>query len=95
MPEYASGEQLSLKNGKVVVRVRLPSRALTAFWRNHMSANSDSWEKKNNRRIALIHKEIADQLSKEEEQELQDLQDLADARVQAILDHERNHTNED
>jgi hypothetical protein len=51
-----------------------------------MSAKVDSWAKKNARRVALIHKEIAGKLSKDEERELRELQDLADARVEAVLD---------
>ena len=53
-----------------------------------MNAKIDSWDKKNARRVALIHKEIAGQLSKDEACELQELQDLADARVHAILDRD-------
>lgn len=50
---------------------------------------ADSWDKKNKRRVDLIHKEIAGQLSEDEDRELQELQEFADARVQAILDREK------
>ncbi len=54
-----------------------------------MSTKRESWKKKNERRVALIHREIAGQLSQDEEKELQELQEFADARVQAVLDRQK------
>lgn len=92
-PELEPNELRDKIVKKCMVRIDLTSNS--ALIPKHIAAALDQyaekllaatveWDQTNKRRVALIHKEIANQLSEAETQELQELQALADFRIRLL-----------